>query len=108
AMQGISEGSTTNAEPCRESARRAARRVGDAYDGLMSAPGRVPPGIAAWAAVACSARQVQAACDLFIAQVQLGFIVAGYPDAVTALRRESDELTAALRAQADAVGGGRA
>jgi uncharacterized membrane protein YccC len=107
AMQGISEGSITNAEPCRESARRAARRVGDAYDDLMSAPGTVPPGIAAWAAVAGSARQVQAACDLFIAQVQLGFIVAGYPDAVTALRRESDELTAALRAQADAVGGGR-
>jgi hypothetical protein len=107
AMTCITVGDVTTAAPRRESASSAARRVGDAYDELMSAPGTVPPGIASWAAVAGSARQVQAACDLLVAQVELGFLVSAFPDAVAALRHEIDELAAALRAEADAVGAGR-
>jgi hypothetical protein len=107
AIGGIAAGEISNAEPCQEHARRVARRVGDAYDELLSAPGTVPPGIASWAAVAGSARQVEAACDLLTAQVQLGFLIGAFPDAVAALRHETDELGAALRAQADAVTAGR-
>ena len=50
---------------------------------------------------------MQAACDLLTAQVQLGFLIGAFPDAVAALRRETDQLGAALRAQADAVSAGR-
>ena len=96
AIGGITAGEIATAEPCREHANRAARRVADAYDELLSAPGTVPPGIASWAAVAGSARQVQAACDLLTAQVQLGFLIGAFPDAVAALRTETDELGAAL------------
>jgi uncharacterized membrane protein YccC len=108
AFVGVAAGDVTSAGPRREQARRAARRVADAYDELLAAPGTMPPGMASWAAVAGSARQVQAAGDLLTAQVQLGFVIAAYTDAVAVLRREADALTAALRADADAVAAGRA
>jgi uncharacterized membrane protein YccC len=106
ALDGITEGEVALDSPCREHASSTARRVGDAYDELLSAPGTIPPNHESWAAVAGAARQVQAAADLLTAQVQLGFSIGAFPDAVTALRHEGDELTTALRAEAHAVAAG--
>jgi uncharacterized membrane protein YccC len=107
AVDGMTGGDVTSAGPCQERASQAARRVADAYDEIMSAPGTVPPGVAQWAAVAGSARQVQAACDLVTALTQLGFLIGAFPDAVAAVRHETDALGGALRAEADAVTAGR-
>jgi len=80
-----------------------AHRVGDAYGELLAAPGRLPSDHAMWGEIAGAARRVQGAGDLLVAQAQLGFVAAPYPDAVAALDDEARSLTGALRAQADAL-----
>ncbi len=94
----------TTQDACHTHVCDAARRVGDAYDDLLAAPGTLPPGHETWGAIGgrgapragrrpiCSARQRK-----------LGFVIRPFPDAAGLLRAESDGLGRALRSEADAV-----
>jgi len=103
ALAGVTSGTAPPSETCREHARAAARRVGDAYDELLAAPGTVPSDHESWAAIAGAARMVEAACDLLVAQTQLAMDLAAFPEAGRALGHEADELTEALRGVGDAL-----
>ncbi|MEX2256912.1 MAG: FUSC family protein [Acidimicrobiia bacterium] len=108
AMQGIVSGESETRDACCADAVDAERRVADAYDDLLAAPGTLPPDHEMWGAIAAAAHRVQAATDLLVVQAQLGFVIASFPDAVTALRAETSQLAATLGAEADALQAGRA
>lgn len=88
---------------CHTRACDTARRVADAYDDLLAAPGTLPPGHETWGAIAGAARRVQAASDLLVGQRKLGLVIQPFPAAARLLRAESDGLGRALRSGADAV-----
>src|SRR4029077_18517504 len=74
-MAALAGESAKDPVACRTHARDTARRVADAYDDLLAAPGTLPPGHEAWGAIAGAARRVQAASDLLGAQRELGFVI---------------------------------
>jgi uncharacterized membrane protein YccC len=108
AMRGIVTDDRAPADACCLRALDSARRVGDAYDDLLAAPGTLPPSHESWGALAASARRVQGAADLLRTQAQLGFLIGPFPDAAEALQAESNALSVALRADAAALEAGRA
>jgi uncharacterized membrane protein YccC len=102
-MRALAGEPADDQDACHTRACDAARRVGDAYDDLLAAPGTLPPGHESWGAIAGAARRVQAASDLLVGQRKLGFVIQPFPDAARLLRAEGDELGRALRSGADAV-----
>ena len=102
-MRALAGEPADDQDACHTHVCDAARRVGDAYDDLLAAPGTLPPGHEVWGSIAGAARRVQAASDLLVAQRKLGFVIQPFPDAAGLLRAESDGLGRALRSEADAV-----
>ena len=102
-MRALAGEPADHAVVCRTRAYDTARRVADAYDDLLAAPGTLPPGHETWGAIAGAARRVQAASDLLGGQRELGLVIHPFPEAARLLRAESDWLGRSLRSEANAV-----